>query len=270
MKRLLRLEPWARAGFAARGVMYLALGYFALMSQHGTAAHTVLERVEEGPFGELLLAMLALGLFGYGLWRLIGGVLDLDDEGRSAYGVVTRIGLVVSGLGHWLLCAGAILLLALGETPSDQQEEAAARSAADWPGGAWIIGLVGLIIVITGVGQMLIGARGGFLKFLSARQPRFARLVGMIGYFARGAVFVVIGWQVLTVAIGWGARPLGFDSALEVIARRGWVFPFVAVGLILFGIFSLMAAMWLRIRDEDVDRRAKLAGRWLRRRPEDD
>jgi hypothetical protein len=37
------------------------------------------------------------------------------------------------------------------------------------------------------------------------------------------------------------------------------------VGLILFGIFSLMAALWLRIRDEDVERRAKLAGRWFKR-----
>jgi hypothetical protein len=33
----------------------------------------------------------------------------------------------------------------------------------------------------------------------------------------------------------------------------------------LFGIFSLYAAAHLRIRDEDFERRAKLAGRWMRR-----
>jgi len=265
MNRWLRLEPFARAGFAARGILYLALGYFALMSQHGTQAATVLERMRTAPLGGTLLALMALGLFGYGLWRMFGGIIDLDDEGRSPYGLVARVGLIVSGLGHWLLCAGAILILVSGSGLSDQQEEQAAATAASYPGGIWLIGLVGIIIIITGVGQWLIGARGAFMRFLNARQPRFARLVGTIGYAARGAVFVVIGWQVLTVAIGWGERQLGFDSALEVIARRGWVFPVVAVGLILFGIFSLMAAMWLRIRDEDVNRRAKLAGRWRRR-----
>jgi uncharacterized membrane protein YidH (DUF202 family) len=265
VKRLLRLEPYARLGFAARGIVYLALGYFALMSQHGTQAATVLEGFQKVPLGNVLLVLLAFGLFGYGLWRLIGGILDLDDEGRSAYGIATRLGLVISGLGHWLLCAGAILILVSGSAGADQQEETAASTAAAYPGGAWLVGAVGLVIIMTGVGQWLIGARGAFMRFLSTRQPRFARFAGTLGYGARGAVFVVIGWQVLTVAIGWGERPLGFDSALDVIARRQWVFPAVAVGLILFGIFSLMAAMWLRIRDEDVDRRAKLAGRWLQR-----
>lgn len=265
MQPLLRLEPYARAGFAARGVVYLGLGYFALMSQHGTQAATVLERLRDAPFGGVLLVMVAFGLFGYGLWRLFGGIIDLDDEGRSVYGVITRIGLVISGLGHWLLCAGAVAILVSGRSGADGQEEAAATAAAGYPGGLWLIGLVGVIIIITGVGQWLIGARGGFMKFLSTRQPRFARFAGLTGYFARGLVFIVIGWQVLSLAIGWERQALGFDVALDAIARREWVFPVVAVGLILFGIFSLMAAMWLRIRDEDVNRRAKLAGRWFRR-----
>lgn len=263
MDRLLRLENFARAGFAARGIVYLALGYFALMSTHGEAAASVLERLRTAPAGGVLIGALAFGLFGYGLFRLVGGILDLDDEGRSAVGIVARIGLAVSGLAHWLLCALAILVLVSGSGGSDQREEAAARTAFEYPGGAALVGIVGGIIIITGVGQLLIGLRGGYMKFLNARQPRFARLAGALGYGARGAVFIVIGWQVISLAIGWGGRQLGFDSALDLIARREWVFPCVAAGLILFGIFSLYAAAHLRIRDEDVERRAKLAGRWF-------
>jgi hypothetical protein len=86
----------------------------------------------------------------------------------------------------------------------------------------------------------------------------------MAGYGARGLVLIVVGWQVVSLAIGWGGRQLGMDSALNVIAQREWVFPCIAAGLGLFGAFSLMAAAYLRIRDEDVERRAKLAGRrWL-------
>lgn len=265
MDRLFRLETFARAGFAARGIVYLALGYFALMSANAQAAGGVLERLRTAPAGALLIAALAFGLFGYGLFRMIGGILDLDDEGRSALGIVARLGLLVSGLAHWLLCALAILILVSGSGGgSDQREEVAARTAFEYPGGATLVGLVGGIIIISGLGQLLIGLRGGYMKFLNARQPHFARFAGALGYGARGAVFVVVGWQVVSLAIGWGGRQLGFDSALNLIARREWVFPCIAAGLILFGIFSLYAAAHLRIRDEDVERRAKLAGRWLR------
>lgn len=264
MEQLFRLETFARAGFAARGIVYLALGYFAFMSTHGEGASTVLERLRTAPAGALLIGALAFGLFGYGLFRLIGGILDLDDEGRSAIGIIARIGLAVSGVAHWLLCGLAIGVLVSGSGGSDQREEVAARTAFEYPGGALLVGVIGVIIIVSGIGQWVIAVRGGYTKFLNARQPRFARFAGAVGYGARGAVFVVVGWQVVSLAIGWGGRQLGFDSALDLIAQREWVFPFIAIGLGLFGIFSLYAAAHLRIRDEDVERRAKLAGRWFR------
>jgi hypothetical protein len=264
VERLFRLETFARAGFAARGIVYLALGYFAFESAQGDSASAVLERLRTAPAGALLIGALAFGLFGYGLFRLVGGVLDLDDEGRSAIGIVARIGLAISGVAHWLLCALALGVLVSGSGGSDQREEAAARTAFEYPGGALLVGIVGVVIIVSGLGQWLVAVRGGYMKFLNARQPGFARFAGALGYGARGAVFIVIGWQVVSLAIGWGGRQLGFDSAMNLIAQREWVFPCIAVGLCLFGIFSLYAAAHLRIRDEDVERRAKLAGRWLR------
>jgi Domain of Unknown Function (DUF1206) len=263
--RIFRLEPFARAGFAARGVVYLALGYLVLHSQHGKDPADVLERLRAVPAGAFIMVALALGLFGYGLWRIVGAVLDLDDDGRSVVGIATRIGLAVSGLTHWALCALAIIIAMPGGRAPDGGEEQAARTAFEYPGGALLVGLVGAAIAIGGVGQWVIGFRAGFMKFLQVRQPRFARFAGRAGYFARGGVMVVLGWQVITLAVGWGGRQLGMDGALDIIARREWVFPFVAGGLFLFGLFSLMVAMWLRIRDEDVDRRVKLAGRRLGR-----
>ena len=266
MDRLFRLEVFARAGFAARGIVYLALGYFALSTTRGEEAAGALERLRTAPAGGALIVCLALGLFGYGLFRIVAGIIDLDDEGRSPVGIVTRIGLLISGLTHWVLCVLAIQIAVSGHGGSDQGEEQAAHTAFQYPGGAFLVGVVGALIVVGGVGQWLIALRGGHMKFLHVKQPGFARYAGTLGYGARGAVMVVIGWQVISLAIGWGERQLGFGSALDVIARREWVFPFVAVGLILFGIFSLAVAAWLRIRDEDVERRAKVAaGRWLRR-----
>lgn len=265
MARIFRLEHQARAGFAARGIIYLSLGWLTFSSMHGAEAGGALERLHAAPFGGITIIALAVGLLGYGLWRIVGGVIDLDDEGRSAYGIVTRIGLVISGLGHLALCALAIHIATWGHAGPDGGEERAARTAFEYPGGAWLVGIVGIIIVVSGAGQILIALRGGYMKFLMDRSPLAARLSGFAGYLARGSVFIVIGWQVISLAVGWGGQRLGFESALDIIARREWVFPFVAAGLFLFGVFSLMAAWYLRIRDEDVKRRAALTARWWRR-----
>jgi hypothetical protein len=221
-----------------------------------------LERLQAVPAGDFLLLVVAVGLFGYGLFRTIAGIVDLDDEGTSAVGIVTRIGLVVSGLAHWLLCYVALHVAVIGDAGSTQQEEAAARTAFEYPGGAVLVGLVGLMVVVTGAGQLLSAWRGQFMDLLDVKTPRFTRVAGAAGYAARGAVFVVVGWQVISLAIGWGGRQLGMDSALQLIAEREWVFPFIAVGLVLFGIFSLIVAWYLKVRDEDVKRRARLRWGW--------
>ncbi|HEY0115874.1 MAG TPA: DUF1206 domain-containing protein, partial [Allosphingosinicella sp.] len=252
MARFARLETFARAGYAARGIVYLLLGYFALTTTRGEGTTSILERLHAVPAGDLLVLVVAAGLFGYGLFRITSGLIDLDDEGRSLVGIVTRIGLFVSGLAHWLLCYVALHVAVIGDGGSTQQEEEAARTAFEYPGGAALVGLVGLIIVVTGAGQLLSAWRGQFMDLLDVKTPRFTRAAGAAGYAARGAVFVVVGWQVISLAIGWGGRQLGMDSALRLIAEREWVFPFIAVGLIMFGIFSFIVAWYLRVRDEDV------------------
>jgi hypothetical protein len=265
MARLASLESFARAGYLSRGIVYLLLGYFALTTTRHEGTNSILERLHAVPAGDALLLIVAIGLFGYGLFRTIAGIVDLDDAGGSAVGVITRIGLVVSGLAHWLLCYVALHVAVIGDAGSSQQEEQAARTAFEYPGGAFLVGLVGLLVIVTGAGQLVSAWRGQFMDLLDVKTPRITRFVGAAGYAARGAVFVVVGWQVLSLAIGWGGRQLGMDSALRLIAQREWIFPFIAAGLVMFGIFSLIVAWYIRVRNEDVKRRAQLRwGRWFR------
>lgn len=264
MAKITRLEHFARAGYLARGIVYLSLGYVALRTTGGEGTTSILERLHGGPGGSFVLLAVAVGLFGYGLFRVTAGLIDLDDEGRSLVGIVTRIGLAVSGLAHWLLCYVALHIFWLGDGGSTQQEEQAARTAFEYPGGALLVGLVGLLVAVTGAGQLVSAWRGQFMDLLDVKTPRFTRFAGAAGYAARGLVFVVVGWQVISLAIGWGGRQLGMDSALRLIAQREWIFPFVAAGLVLFGVFSLIVAWHLRVRDEDVKRRAQVRmGRWF-------
>ena len=79
----------ARAGFVARGAVYAIIGILAfrlaigqggkITNQQG-AFHTVAHQ----SFGHVLLVLLAIGLGGYSLWRLVRAGLGHGPEGADS------------------------------------------------------------------------------------------------------------------------------------------------------------------------------------------
>src|SRR5258707_14458791 len=78
-------EYLSRAGFVARGLVYgiigvlaikLALGQGGKLTNQQGALHTVAKQ----PFGTVLLTLVAIGLGGYSLWRLIGAAIGHGPE----------------------------------------------------------------------------------------------------------------------------------------------------------------------------------------------
>ncbi len=68
------LEPLARAGYAAKGVLYLLIGGLAAEVALEAGGATTNSRgafrvVRDQPFGSALLGILAVGLGGYAIWR---------------------------------------------------------------------------------------------------------------------------------------------------------------------------------------------------------
>ena len=257
MSRLTQLETFARAGFAARGVVYLLLGYFAWTTGGGEATTTVMERLAEIPAGSALLVLLAFGLAGYGLFRIYGAWIDIKGKGSDAKGLFARTGPVLSGIAHFVLAWIAVSIAAAGRSTGSGGEEQAADMAMSLPGGAALVGFAGLVGLAAGFGNLYKGWTCAFMEDLGARTPGFARLAGRAGYVARGIVFGLVGWQILALAIGWGDHDLGMDAAMATLHEREWLFPAVAAGLGLFGLFSFVMARYAEIRNEDVVRRIR-------------
>ena len=256
MQRIARLETFARLGYAARGIVYLLLGYFALSSGGGEGTSTVIERLRDVPAGGLLLIAIAVGLVGYGLFRLYSGWLDLNGDGNDPGGLFKRFGQAASAVAHLALAYFAAKT-AMGLEESGGGAREAAETAFTFPGGALAVGLAGALIVVAGLGNFLEAWKAKFRRLLDAKAPGWTCHAGRAGYAARGAVFVMIGWQVIAYAAGLDDGRIGMESAMAELSRREWLFTAIATGLGLFGLFSLVMAAFARIRDENVLERLK-------------
>src|SRR5215217_4204561 len=100
------VERIARFGYSAKGVVYVVMGVLAVLAAVNagggstTDQNGAFQAIEEAPFGQVLLGVVAIGLTGYVLWRSIQAVADPDGEGLDPKGVAKRIGYAGSALIH--------------------------------------------------------------------------------------------------------------------------------------------------------------------------
>lgn len=267
MNRVATLETFTRLGFAARGVLYLVIGYLAITAGREMGSSGVLHFLADGGLSQALLGLMALGLMAYGAWRAAEAALDLEGHGKRAKGLVVRAGHGLSGGVHILL--GLLALgLAVGLVKAGGGGDGAGRATA-WvlglPAGEMILRLVAAAFVAGGLAQIVSAYRLDFLKQLDglASRREAVRWSGRLGYAARGVLFVIVGvflWK--ASAAHDPQQAVGTGQALASLS--GWQHLLVAAGLFLFGVFSLVQAVYRRITNPDVVSRLSGRGQWGR------
>src|SRR5205085_7314982 len=101
----------------------------------------------EAPFGRLLLAVIALGLAGYAMWRFVQAWQDTENNGVDAQGLFSRGSYAVIGILYLgAACSAAKLALGQAAERSDSTHDWTALLIAK-PLGQWLVGLVGLIVL---------------------------------------------------------------------------------------------------------------------------
>lgn len=256
-------EGAARAGLAARGVIYLLVGALALQIAFGDTGEQAdrggaLAELSQQPFGAVMLWALGIGLVGMALWRLSEILFgSVGPDGRSAR---KRL-LATARFVFYVFVAYSVLSFAAnrgrsGSGSSDRQSQDATARALEIPAGQWLVGAAGLAIVVAGG---WIGVRAVLRKYhdklrLGQMSPRTRRLVdvtGVAGGAARGLVFAVAGVFAVRAAIDYEPdRAKGLDDTLRSFADTPlgpWLLVCVAAGLVLFGVFSFAMARWRRV-----------------------
>jgi hypothetical protein len=124
------------------------------------------------------------------------------------------------------------------------------------PGGRWIVGIVGVVVVVVGLLLVREGWTTAFLRYFGALPPRLRKAIvrlGRTGTIARGVVFAVSG--LLVVVAAWTADPTkagGVDQAFRALLQQPYGTALVILlgaGLVLFGVYGLAEAAWRRVTD---------------------
>lgn len=252
-----KLEWLVRLGYLSRAVLYIMLGYISLTSAGKMAEGTdgIFDAIEEIPGGTAILWIMVVGLAAYALFRFATGIFDLEHKGSDGKGMAKRAGHIGSAVGHVALAWTAYKFAnydGSAESSGGGAQEAAAGLLSISLGGA-VLGLLGIAFLVAAVMQAKEGISGSFMHYVSPRAPSFTRWVGGAGYVARAVVYLVIGWSLVKAGFlsGGSEQVKTLGDAVASLIGQGPLFTLVAIGLLLFGVFSLILAQYRIIPDLD-------------------
>jgi hypothetical protein len=258
------LERLVRLGYAARGLLYGVVGVLAVTLALGRGGATTdkngaLATIAGQPFGKFLLVLIVIGLVGYSLWGFVRALLDPLRRGTDAKGIAQRIGYAISGLSY-----GALILPTVGLITGSGNGGSGGSGPQDWtaklmeqPFGPWLVGLIGVIGIAGGLGQLAQGVTTDFKKDFKTGEMSPTELtaftwIGRFGLAARGVVFAMLGFFLIQAALNTDPnRAKGLDGALQTLLQQPhgpWLLGIVALGLVAFGLYSLLSARWIEVR----------------------
>jgi hypothetical protein len=253
-------EWLARLGLVARGVVYGVIGALAIALALGaggkaTNQQGALKTISDGPLGKVALVVLALGLGGYVLWRVVRAIIGHGPE-QSDSGF-DRVAGLASGVAYGILFVTAVSLLFTSQNKgSSGHPDQTTAGVMDWTGGRWLVGAAGVIMLGVALYQGYKGVSRDFLEDSKTEQmsesvKRAFTALGVVGHLSRMVVFGLVGWFLLRAAIDFDPdKAVGLDGALAKLAHASYgplLLGIVAAGLVAFGCYSLADAKFRKV-----------------------
>ena len=257
------MEALTRYGYGVRGLIYIVMGLLALQVTLGkggalASPQGAIAIIGKQPAGMILLWIVLVGLISYSLWGVVRAVMDPLHKGHDAKGLLARAGYLASAFGYAILIIPTYgYITGASKTANGSQTQKFITKIMTMPWGRWAIGILGLVVLLAGLYQIYQGLSAGFERqfhtySLTPKEVKLVTGVGRFGTAARGVVLAIVGG--LFGLAAYQANPsqqVGMDTALATLLHQPygiWLLGIVSLGLIAFGIYSMLCALWFRIR----------------------
>jgi hypothetical protein len=246
----------ARVGLVAKGISFGIVGVLALKLALGdggqaTSRQGALQQLAGTTFGTVLLILLAFGFAAYAIWRFVQAVAEKPArEDSAAKAWAKRAGYVGRGLIYAGLTFSAVKILVGAGQQQSQNGKAHQTTATvlSWPGGTWIVGIAGLVIVGVGLWNLYRGISRKFEDRWTRGYSTWGSRAGVVGHCARFVVFGLIGVFAVRAAIDYDPKAaIGLDGALQKLAHASYgpyLLGLTAAGLVAYGVFCLVDARY--------------------------
>jgi hypothetical protein len=258
------IERLARFGYAAKGVVYALVGVLAFQAAFNwggkvSGSEGAFRTIANQPFGKVLLFIVALGLVGYVVWRLVQAIYDPEhgDEGWS--GVGRRLSYAVSGLIYGSLAFAAFRIVFTAGASSGSGGSSSSEQTAtllSQPFGQWLVGLVGAASAGYGFYCIYRAIKVKFRKKLKTHEmgpteQTWVVRIGRFGLTAKGIVSLIVGYFFVQAArTSDPSQAKTTEGALQVIQQQpfgAWLMGIIALGLLAYGIHMMVQARYRRI-----------------------
>lgn len=244
------VEKGARIGYAMSGVIHFIIGWIALKLAWGIGGGSgdadtsgALKTVASSGGGPLMLGFAVLGFLmlavALAAAAIVGG--DTSDRIKSAAKAVM-----------YASFAWSSFTIARGASNSDEAKtDDVTAQVMGMPGGRFIVGLVGVVVLGVAGYHVYKGWSKKFLEDLQEHPGDWAVTAGRLGYVAKGCALVVVGMLFLLAA--WHAdseEAAGLDGALTTIrdlAFGPYLLTLVAAGIASYGVYSFARARYARL-----------------------
>jgi hypothetical protein len=254
----------ARLGYASKGAVFGIVGGLAIARGAGAVREAedtpgAIEMLRDVPLHEALLALLAVGLAGYALWRFTQALLDSEGEGVGWVGLSKRaVYLGIGGFYAYLAFFAAGVILGLRNDDDGVRDVTA--TVLGWPGGQVLVGLAGVGVVLGGLNEIVFALGGKYREeFRHGRMSGFERTLlagaGWWGHVGRGAVYGLIGYLVIKAAVTFDPdEAAGLADAFRAMEEQPYgVALLLAAGaaFLAFGVYCALIALHGEIANEE-------------------
>lgn len=255
------LKKMARAGYVAKGTVYGIAGILTFMAAFNmggekTGKMQVLTFLDQQPFGNALLILMALGLVCYSSWRFIQAISDPEGIGRDGKGKAKRFAFFCSGILYLGLAVLAVMrVINAGSTGSGNSASKSSLLASDT--GLLLLGAAGVGIIIAGLFQFKKAYSKSFMEdfhmmSMGKNKREALKKSAYFGLFSRGVLFLIMGYFALRAAIS--SNPSQIKTTADAFSfiqesdYGSWLMGIVAAGLAGYAIYMLMMAKYRKFR----------------------